>query len=71
MLANISYRCMLDGTFGYDHTGDTRKKLDNKGITFSMDYAVGFSRVQIECYGTLRIIQGRDVTDTFLYLDFP
>ena len=71
MLANSSYGHKLDGGFGYDRTGGTSKKLDNKRAAFSVDYAVRLQRVQIECCDALRIIHSRDAEDSFFYLDPP
>jgi DNA adenine methylase len=71
LLANGSYGCMLDAGFGYDRTGGTSKKLDNKRSGFSIDYAIRLQRVQIECCDALRIIQSRDMADAFFYLDPP
>ena len=71
MLANGSYGCKLDGGFGYDRTGTTSKKLDNKRASFSVDYALRLQRVQIECCDALRIIKSRDAADAFFYLDPP
>jgi DNA adenine methylase len=71
LCANSSYGCKLDGTFGYDRTGGTSKKLDNKRAAFSVDYAIRLQRVQIECRDALRIIQSRDVPDGFFYCDPP
>jgi DNA adenine methylase len=71
MLANSSYGCMLHGGYGYDRTGGTSKKLDNKRSGFTVDYAARLQQVQIECCDTLRIIRSRDVPDAFFYLDPP
>jgi DNA adenine methylase len=71
MLANSSYGCMLDTSFGYDRTGVTSKKLDNKRSGFSVDYAVRLQMVQIECCDALRIIQSRDRENAFFYIDPP
>ena len=71
LLANSSYGCMLDASFGYDRTGGTSKKLDNKRSGFSIDYAIRLQRVQIECCDALRIIQSRDTENTFFYVDPP
>jgi len=71
MLANASYSCMLDGSFGYDRTGTTSKKLKNKRISFSVDYAIRLQQAQIECCDALRIIKSRDTVKTFFYLDPP
>jgi DNA adenine methylase len=71
MLANSSYGCALDGGYGYDRTGGTSKKLDNKRASFSIDYAIRLQRTQIECCDALRIIQSRDTPDAFFYIDPP
>jgi len=71
MLANSSYGCMLDGSFGYDRTGGTSKKLDNKRQSFTVDYAIRLQRTQIECCDALRIIESRDTPDAFFYCDPP
>ena len=71
MLANTSYGCQLGASFGYDRTGTTSKKLDNKRAGFSADYAIRLQRVQIECCDALRIIGSRDTPETFFYIDPP
>ncbi|MDR1148180.1 MAG: DNA adenine methylase [Spirochaetaceae bacterium] len=71
MLANASYGCALDGGLGYDRTGGTSKKLDNKRAGFTVDYAIRLQRVQIECCDALRVIKSRDVPDAFFYIDPP
>jgi DNA adenine methylase len=71
VLANSSYGCMLDGSFGYDRTGTNSKKIANKRAGFTADYAVRLQRVQIECCDALRIIRSRDVEDAFFYCDPP
>jgi DNA adenine methylase len=35
VLANSSYGCKLDGSFGYDRNGCSSKKLDNKQMEFT------------------------------------
>ncbi|MDR2796150.1 MAG: DNA adenine methylase [Spirochaetaceae bacterium] len=71
MLANGSYGCALDGGYGYDRTGGTSKKLDNKRGNFTVDYAIRLQRTQIECCDALRIIRSRDTPDSFFYCDPP
>lgn len=71
MLANSSYGCKLSGCFGYDRTGGASKKLDNKRVSFTDDYAKRLQRVQIECRDALRVIKSRDTSDTFFYIDPP
>ena len=71
MLANISYGCKLDGSYGYDRNGTNSKKMANKRTGFTSDYAIRLQRVQIECCDALRIIKSRDTPETFFYLDPP
>jgi DNA adenine methylase len=71
LLANGSYGCALDGGYGYDRTGGTSKKLDNKRKDFTVDYAIRLQRTQIECCDALRIIKSRDTPDSFFYCDPP
>jgi DNA adenine methylase len=71
MLANSSYGCMLGSTFGYDRTGGTSKKLENKRESFTEDYAIRLQNTQIECCDALRIIRSRDMPDAFFYIDPP
>ena len=71
MLANGSYACKLNGSFGYDKAGTTSKKIANKRVSFTTDYAIRLQRVQIECCDALRIIGSRDTPEAFFYLDPP
>lgn len=71
MPANGSYGSLLDSGFGYDCKGACSKKLDNKRAGFDIDYAIRLQRVQIECCDALRIIESRDASDAFFYLDPP
>jgi DNA adenine methylase len=71
MLANVSYGCKLNGSFGFDRVGTASKKLKNKRINFSIEYAVRLQQVQLECCDALRIIKSRDTSGTFFYLDPP
>ena len=71
MLANASYGCKLNGSFGYDRTGCTSKTLDNKRENFTAAYEERLRRTQIECCDAVRVIKSRDVPDAFFYLDPP
>jgi len=71
MLSNASYGHILNGGFGFDRTGTTSKKLKNKRLNFSVDYAIRLQQAQIECCDALRIIKSRDTAQTFFYLDPP
>ena len=71
VLANSSYGNKLDGGFGYDRGGETSKKLANKRLNFSEDYAIRLQNAQIECCDALRVIRSRDSEETFFYCDPP
>jgi DNA adenine methylase len=71
MLANVSYGCKSNGSFGYDRIGGNSKKLANKRSDFNVDYAIRLQQVQIECCDALRVIRSRDTLETFFYLDPP
>jgi DNA adenine methylase len=60
MMANSSYGCMLDSTFGYDRTGGTSKKLQNKREAFTIDYAIRLQQTRTERRDALKIIRSRD-----------
>jgi len=72
MLTNSSYGHMIDGGFGYDKsTCGTTKKLKNKRIAFTEDYAIRLQNAQIECCDALRVIRSRDTVESFFYCDPP
>ena len=71
MLANSSYGNKMNSSFGYDLTGGSSKKLDNKREAFTEEYARRLRRVQIECCDALRVIRSRDTAETFFYIDPP
>jgi DNA adenine methylase len=63
---------MLDGSWGYDKTRNTTtKKIINKGLQFTEDYAIRLQNVQIENADALYIIQSRDNPAAFHYVDPP
>lgn len=71
VLANMSYGAKLDGSFGYDRSGTTSKKIASKREGFTEEMAIRLQRVQIECADALRIIRSRDTPETFVYADPP
>jgi DNA adenine methylase len=71
VLANMSYGAKLDGSFGYDRSGTSSKKIDAKRASFTEEMAIRLQRVQIECADALRIIRSRDTPETFTYADPP
>ncbi|MCL2410080.1 MAG: DNA adenine methylase [Treponema sp.] len=71
MLANMSFGSMLDGGWGYDLTGQTTLKVNNKKGVFEENLAIRLQNIQIEYCDALKIIRSRDVPDAFFYLDSP
>ena len=71
VMSNESYCGKLNGSFGYDRSGQTPKSITNKREGFTEDYAVRLQNVQIECTGALRIIRSFDAPDAFFYIDPP
>ena len=71
VLANSSYANKLDGSFGYDRSGGTSLKLDNKRISFTSEYEKRLQKVQIENCDAIRVITSRDTPETFFYIDPP
>jgi DNA adenine methylase len=72
MLANSSYGNILDGGFCYDKTtGGTTKKLANKRLNFTGEYAIRLQNTQIESGDALKIIRSRDSAEAFFYCDPP
>lgn len=72
VLASQSFSSMLDGSWGYDKSRNTTtKKIHNKSIQFTEEYAIRLQNVQVECADALYIIQSRDTADSFFYCDPP
>ena len=71
-LANQSFASMLDGTWRCDFKhNSTPKRLDNKRINFTKDYAKRLELVQIENRDALQVIKQWDNKDVFFYCDPP
>ena len=72
VLASQSFSSMLNGSFGYDvGKNTTTKKISNKRVSFTEEYAIRLQNVQVECADALRIINSRDTKDSFFYCDPP
>jgi DNA adenine methylase len=72
VMATQSFSAMLDGSFGYDvGKNHTTKKIDNAKKNFTEELAIRLQNVQIECTDALRIINSRDRSSTFFYVDPP
>jgi len=72
VLSTQSFSAMLDGTWGYDVSKNTTsKKIHNKRDSFSEEIAIRLQNVQIECTDALRILNSRDKSTSFFYVDPP
>jgi DNA adenine methylase len=72
VLASQSFASMIDGTWGYDKSKNTTtKKIINKGVQFTEEYAIRLQNVQLECTDALYIIRSRDNKQAFHYCDPP
>jgi DNA adenine methylase len=71
-LANQSFASMLGSTWRCDlKHNSTAKRLNNKRINFTQDYAKRLEHVQIECRDAIEVIKLWDSEDTFFYCDPP
>lgn len=72
ILAAQSFSSMLDGSWGYDKArNQTTRKVENKKMSFTEEYAIRLQNVQLECADALYIIQSRDTPASFFYCDPP
>lgn len=72
VLATQGFASDLENSWGYDkQRNTTSKKIANKGLLFTEDYAIRLQNVQIECADALYIIQIRDFEQAFHYCDPP
>jgi DNA adenine methylase len=70
ILSSQSFSAMLDGSWGYDVAKNTlTKTITNKKESFTEDLSIRLQDVQIECTDALRIINSRDRSDSFFYID--
>lgn len=72
VLASQSFASIIDGSWGYDKgKNTTTKKIINKGVQFTEEYAIRLQNVQLECADALYIIKSRDHEKAFHYCDPP
>lgn len=73
VLATQSFASIIDGSWGYDKTQKnvTSKKITNKRIEFTEEYAIRLQNVQLECADMVYIINSRDSKEAFHYVDPP
>lgn len=72
VLASQGFASKLDGSWGYDKARNTAtKKIINKGLQFTEEYAIRLQNAQLECADALYIIKSRDFERAFHYCDPP
>lgn len=72
VLAAQGFAGQLDSSWGYDVARNTTsKKICNKRVAFTEEFAIRLQNVQIECTDALRIINSRDSKESFFYCDPP
>jgi DNA adenine methylase len=72
LLAQQSFMAALNNGWTYEKkTGKKSGTISNKRENFTEEYAIRLQNVQIECIDALRIINSRDTTRTFFYIDPP
>ena len=71
-LASMGFGSIIGGSFGYDKSKrTTSKKISNKRISFTEEFAIRLQEVQIECADAIRIINSRDSKASLFYVDPP
>ncbi|MPM24670.1 hypothetical protein SDC9_71153 [bioreactor metagenome] len=71
-LSKMSYSSKLDGTFGYDVTGNSMpKKVCNSKSAFTQELIERLDRVTIENTDGIRLIASRDSEKAFHFVDPP
>lgn len=72
VLASQGFASIIDGSWGYDKAKNTTtKKIINKGVQFTEEYAIRLQNVQLESADALYIIKSRDHEKAFHYCDPP
>lgn len=72
VLTNQGYAGKISSSWGYGTANCERERcLHNKRDNFTTELRDRLERVQVECEDALRIIEYRDRTDTFFYVDPP
>ncbi len=72
VLASQGFASIIDGSWGYDKAKNTTtKKIINKGVQFTEEYAIRLQNVQLETADAVYIIQSRDHAKAFHYCDPP
>lgn len=70
-LSKLSFASMQDGSFGYDRSGTTSKKIINAKDNFSQELCNRLDNVTVENDDALKIIARYDCEDAFHFVDPP
>lgn len=72
LLASQCFASSIGDSWGYDKKKPTTsRRISNKRINFTEDYAIRLQEVQIECADAIYIIKSRDMDNSFFYCDPP
>lgn len=72
VMSKMGFASKLDGAFGYDKTSNSiAKKLLGSKELFADELSKRIENTQIECTNALRIIESRDTSETFHFVDPP
>lgn len=73
VMCNMSYGSnpTKNAGFAYDRMGSVTKKIRNAKKRFLENYEHRMNHVEIENWDALRVIQSRDFSDAFFYIDPP
>ena len=72
VLAAQGFAGILDSNWGYDKIkATTSRKVANKRMSFTEEFAYRLQDVQLECTDAIRIINSRDTENSLFYVDPP
>ena len=67
----LGFASMIDGTFGYDRSGTTTKKLRNSKDDFTAELCSRLEHVTVECENGIHLIKRYDTEEAFHFVDPP
>lgn len=72
VLANQSYSSIIGSSWGYERKSNkTTLKILNKKAQFVFALAERIEQTQLECRDAVRVIESRDTSEAFFYVDPP
>lgn len=71
VMCNMSYAASPNCGWKWDNTGQTPRMLEAKRVSFTHTLQERLATVQISCREAVTVIEQRDSSDTFFYLDPP